>query len=125
MYGKVMCIHCTCIVYVTVRKMLYYESPDVLKKQPVSLQLLLWILEGKDLCTPSSQSPPPAPPHLPPPAPPSLSPPAPPSLSPPAPAPPHHPSCYLVCRLFCCQPHPKTPTQWSTSCPQFNFRQVN
>ena len=35
------------------------------------------------------------------------------------------PNCYLVCRLFCASPHPKTTTVWASSNPQFNFKQVN
>jgi hypothetical protein len=34
------------------------------------------------------------------------------------------PNCYLVCRLFCASPHPKTPTIWASNRPQFNFKQV-
>ena len=65
-------------------------------KQPSALQLLLIIPEGRDLSlpTPNSNKP---------------------SLS---------PNCYLVCRLFCANPHPKTTTVWATSNPHFNFKQV-
>lgn len=34
------------------------------------------------------------------------------------------PNPYLVCKTFCCDPHPKTQTIWNSTNPQFSFKQV-
>ena len=100
--GMYMIIHCTYIMSTTMYDYLSHPWYCVsfvaldIDKQPSALQLLLVIPEGRDLSlpTPNTNKP---------------------SLS---------PNCYLVCRLFCADPHPKTTTVWATSNPHFNFKQV-
>ena len=34
------------------------------------------------------------------------------------------PNPYLICKTFCCDPHPKTQTIWNSANPQFSFKQI-
>ena len=34
------------------------------------------------------------------------------------------PNCYLICKIFCCHPYPKTQPIWNSPNPTFSFRQT-
>ncbi len=78
----------------------------VINLPPSPLQLLLMIPEATNISLPhKEQRESPAPGRL-----------VPPQIGVPNP--------YIVCRLFCAKPHPRTVVQWATPNPQFGFKQV-